>query len=94
MRVVSFDATSPQETAAFSQTVDVAIGGCFIATLVMMDAMFISQKPETYHIVSDLKHKVYTAFTSAFNVEDLDFLVSLSSMIPILGNPGQSSYAA
>lgn len=94
LRVEAFDATSIEAMSAFAQSIDVPVGGCFISTLVMLDLLFMNQKQETFHMVSDLKYRVFMAFAAAFKVEDLDFLVSLSSMISILGNVGQSSYAA
>lgn len=80
--------------STLAQSINMPVGGCFISTVVMLDLLFMSQTQETFHIVSELKHKVLTAFSSAFNVEGLDFLVSLSSMMPVLGNAGQSSYVA
>lgn len=77
-----------------AQSIGAPVGGCFIATLIMMDVLFMNQKPETFRIVSDLKLNVLKAFDYAFDIEKLEFLVSLSTMISFLGNTGQSSYGA
>lgn len=94
LRVESFDATSAESMAQLANSIGRPVGGCFIATLVMHDMLFMGQKPDSFHTVSDLKFNVLQAFKSAFDVENLDFLVSLSSMVAIVGNVGQSSYAA
>lgn len=77
----------------FAQSIKLPVGGCFIATLVMHDSLFMNQKTDTFHLVSDLKLNVFKAFTSAFDINNVDFLIALTSMITLLGNPGQSSYA-
>lgn len=78
--------------AIFAQSVDLPIGGCFIATLVMRDILFMNQKPDTFRMVSDFKLNVFKAFAHAFDIDKLDFLISLSSIVTLIGNPGQSSY--
>jgi len=94
LRVESFDATSGEAMAALARRVDIPVGGCFIATLVLDDGLFIKQSSESFLAVSNLKLKVFEAFTSAFNIETLDFFVSVSSLISVTGNSGQSSYGA
>lgn len=59
----------------------------------MLDLLFMSQKLESFHSVADLKFNVFKSFISAFDIENIDFVVSLSSFITLLGNAGQSSYA-
>lgn len=90
----SFDATSAEAAASLAQSIDIPVGGCFIATVIMMDAFFMNQKPQTHRKVSGLKLDVFKAFSSAFDITKLDFVVSLSSMMIFLGNVGQSSYGA
>lgn len=90
----SFDATSTEGMSTLAQSITLPIGGCFIATLVLIDKLFMSQKLAEFHKVSDLKYNVFKAFSSAFDVKSLDFLVSLSSMVTIVGNSGQSNYSA
>lgn len=80
--------------STFAQSISLPVGGCFIATLIMLDILFMNQKPESYSTVSDLKLNVFKAFKYAFDVEKLDFLISLSSLIGLIGNPVQTSYAA
>lgn len=94
LRVESFDATSVEGMSTLSQNINLPIGGCFVATLFMMDTLFMNQKPETFHAVSDLKLNVLKAIVSTFDVKKFDFLVSLSTMVTFVGNVGQSSYAA
>jgi predicted tellurium resistance membrane protein TerC len=94
IKVESFDATSGEAMAALARRIEIPIGGCFIATLILDDGLFMRQTPESFHAVSNLKLKVFEAFTSIFNIETLDFFISLSSLMAVVGNSGQSSYAA
>lgn len=90
----SFDATSAEAASALARSIDLPVGGCFIATAAMIDSFFMNQTPEAERKVSSLKLDVFKAFSSAFDVWKLDFVVSLSSIVTFLGNAGQSSYAA
>jgi len=94
LKVEAFDATSGEAMTALARGIDIPVGGCFIATLVLDDGLFVNQTPESFHAVSGLKLKVFEAFTSAFDIETLDFFVSLSSLLTVVGNGGQSSYGA
>lgn len=77
----------------FARTIDIPVGGCFIATFSMLDLLFMSQKSESFHQVADLKLNVFKSFASVFDAGKVDFIVSLSSFITLVGNAGQSSYA-
>lgn len=94
LRVEAFDATSAESMSALAKSIEIPVGGCFVATLVLMDGLFMGQTPEKFSTVADLKFKVFQTFASAFDIAELDFVISLSSMMSIAGNSGQSSYAA
>lgn len=90
----AFDATSADSMSILATSIKVPVGGCLVATLILMDGLFMGQTPEKFSTVADLKLKVFEAFASAFDVAKLDFIISLSSMMSIAGNSGQTSYAA
>lgn len=94
LRLESFDATSVDAMSTLATSIRVPVGGCFISTLVLKDGLFNLQTQEMFHEVSDLKINVLKAFGSAFNIHDLDFFVTLSSLVAVIGNAGQSNYAA
>lgn len=90
----AFDATSAESMSALAKSIDVVVGGCFVATLILMDSLFMRQTQEKFSTVADLKFKVFQAFASVFDVTELDFIISLSSMTSVVGNSGQSGYSA
>lgn len=94
LRVEGFDATSAEAMLALSHSMDLPLGGCFIATLILDDGLFTKQTQGQLSKVSELKLKVFEAFKSAFRIETLDFFVSLSSMMAVCGYAGQFNYVS
>ena len=92
-RVEAFNATDVESTRSFAQTVTSPIGGCFLMILHLVDGLFMAQTQETFHAIARSKLSAFQAFSSAFDINSLDFFVSFSSMIAITGNIGQSNYA-
>ena len=92
-RVEAFDATDAGSMRSFARTVTSPIGGCFLMVLHLADGLFVSQTEAAFHTVAQSKLRVFQAFTSAFDIGSLDFLVSFSSLMGITGNVGQSNYA-
>ena len=62
-------------------------------TLVLQDALFMNQTEESFNKVCATKMKALETFTAVLPIERLDFFVSFSSIVALLGNPGQSNYA-
>ena len=92
-RVEAFDATDVESMRSFARTVTSSIGGCFLMVLHLADGLFATQTEAAFHAVAQSKLRVFQAFTSAFEIVRLDFFVSLSSLMGITGNIGQSNYA-
>ncbi|KAI0313261.1 hypothetical protein OF83DRAFT_1286326 [Amylostereum chailletii] len=94
LRLVECDATNVEETASLVHSIPVAIGGCFLMTLVLHDSLFLNQTEESFRRVWDAKWKAYSVFSSQVPIERLDFFVSFSSVMGLLGSVGQSNYSS
>lgn len=96
LRIESFDATSVEAMRALETSISTTapVGGCFVLALVLKDGLFSRQTQETFHAVSDLKLDLLKACELAFDLRSLEFFVTLSSLLAVVGNPGQSNYTA
>jgi hypothetical protein len=92
LRVEACDALSLEATSSLVQSCDFPLGGCFLMTMVLEDQLFIHQTEETFRKVCNAKLKALEIFTEASPVENLDFLVYLSSLVAFVGNIGQTNY--
>jgi hypothetical protein len=92
LRLESCDAMSHEATSALVDSIKQPIGGCFLMTLVLSDALFMNQTEELFNMVCVMKLKVLETFTAVLAIERLDFFVSFSSIVALLGNLGQSNY--
>ncbi|KAJ7635849.1 KR domain-containing protein, partial [Mycena rosella] len=70
------------------------LAGCFHMTMVLSDALFLDQTPDTFRTVYDSKIRVFEVFYGAVEIQRLDFVVVISSFSGLVGVPGQSNYAS
>ncbi len=56
------------------------------------DGIFLSQTEESFEAVFAPKTGAFEALESAVKIEELDFLITFSSLATF-GNPGQTNYA-
>lgn len=93
IRVERCDALSAADTSALIKSIPEPIGGCFLMTLILEDGLFMRQTQESFERVCATKLKALQTFTAVKPIEELDFFVSFSSAVAIVGNGGQSNYA-
>jgi hypothetical protein len=87
------DATSIAETRALIESLEAPLTGVILLTLVLSDALFLSQDAQSFQRVRDSKVTVYEALSHATDVGSLDFIVHFSSISGLLGFVGQANYA-
>lgn len=63
-------------------------------TLVLADQLFMHQTEESFRKVCDAKMKALETFGKATAIDKLDFFIFFSSTVAVLGNFGQTNYAA
>lgn len=94
LRVEACDATSLEATSDLIQSLQRPLGGCFLMTLVLADQLFMHQTDESFRKVCDAKVGALETFQKATPMEKLDFFIFFSSTVAVLGNFGQTNYAA
>jgi len=94
LRIEASDATSSLATSQLVQSLEKPLGGAILMSLVLSDGLFASQTEAGFKKVMDAKWGALSAFNDVQPIKDLDFFVSFSSAASMLGNPGQSNYAA
>ncbi|CAA7270507.1 unnamed protein product [Cyclocybe aegerita] len=70
------------------------VGGCIILTAVLLDGLFRHLDEEQFSRVFHAKIGVLETLKKSVNVEDLDFLVSFTSVSGLIGFGGQTNYGA
>ena len=93
LRLEACDARSAEATNRLVKNIHVPIGGCFLMTLALSDALFLSQTEETFDRVRESKVKAFEVFSDAVDIGSLDFFVAFSSFAGLLPNVGQSNYS-
>ncbi|KAI1138716.1 hypothetical protein F5Y05DRAFT_403935 [Hypoxylon sp. FL0543] len=68
------------------------IRGCINATMVLNDSIFEQMTHAQWE--STVRSKIHSSWNFHTMLPDLDFFILLSSISGIVGNPGQSNYAA
>ncbi|KAI0364111.1 ketoacyl-synt-domain-containing protein [Pilatotrama ljubarskyi] len=86
---------SPLETFRGAvQSLSLPVGGCFLLSGVLVDRPFMSQTPETFEAPFEAKVDAFKLVEKVLPVEELDFLVTFSSVSGMFGNSGQTNYAS
>lgn len=97
LQLESCDSTSESDTRAIltkiSETLHRPLGGVMLMSAVFSDMQFDKHTQETYEQVFPAKIGSFEALRAAYPIEDLDFLISISST-SVLGNGGQTNYAS
>ncbi|KAJ7664517.1 hypothetical protein DFH06DRAFT_985983, partial [Mycena polygramma] len=94
LRLEKCDATDPSMTFALFQSLPAPLAGVFQMTLVLSDALFLNQKPDSFTVVHDSKVKVFELIAAAIEITSLDFYVAFSSLAGLTGSPGQANYSS
>lgn len=94
LRIEACDATSSLATSRLLRSIEKPVGGAILMSLVLSDGLFSSQTEAGFKKVMDAKWGALSTFNNVRPIEDLDFFVSFSSVASMLGNAGQSNYAA
>ncbi|KAJ7642832.1 hypothetical protein B0H17DRAFT_1148728 [Mycena rosella] len=93
-RLEKCDATDVDQMSALLSSLPAPLAGCFHMTMVLSDALFLDQTPDTFRTVYDSKIRVFEVFTELVEIQRLDFVVVISSFSGLVGVPGQSNYAS
>jgi thioesterase domain-containing protein/aryl carrier-like protein len=88
------DATDLEQTRRLLKTVRAPLGGCFLLTMQLRDALFVNQTSDSFKTVLDSKIKPIEVLKEAVDIRALDFVLAFSSVAGLFGNPGQTNYAA
>jgi len=95
LRIEACDATSSFATSQLVQKLEKPLGGAILMSLVLSDGLFASQTEAGFKKVMDAKWGALSTFNAVRPIKDLDFfIISFSSAASMLGNAGQSNYAA
>ncbi|KAJ7636257.1 hypothetical protein FB45DRAFT_1024384 [Roridomyces roridus] len=94
VRLVQSDATDVNQMAALVRSLSAPLAGCFLMTMVVSDALFFNQTPDTFRSVYDSKIRAFEVFAGQVDIGTLDFFVALSSISGLVGLVGQSNYAS
>jgi len=94
LRIEASNATSFLATSELVQSLEKPLGGVILMSLVLSDGLFASQTEIGFKKVMDAKWGALSTFNDVRPIKDLDFFVSFSSAASVLGNAGQSNYAA
>ena len=94
LRIEACDATSSFATSQLVQSLEKPLGGAILMSLVLSDGLFASQTEAGFKKVMDAKWGALSTFNDVRPIKDLDFFISFSSAASMLGNAGQSNYAA
>ncbi|CAI6337226.1 unnamed protein product [Periconia digitata] len=73
---------------------NIPIGGVINGAMVLSDGLFESMSLESFQTAMRPKVEGSAILDQVFNMPDLDLFIFLSSLSCIVGNPGQSNYAA
>lgn len=93
LRLEACNASSASETAALIHSLQYPLGGVFLMTLVLSDALFVKQKQEDFETVRNVKQVSFDVIASQLDVNSLDFVVHLSSVSGLFGFVAQANYA-
>ena len=94
LNTAAVDATSEQAMRSLVQGTSAPLGGCMLLSALLNDRIFALHTQETFNIVFPPKVDAFRALESATDLSRLDFVVVLSSISGMFGNPGQTNYAA
>ncbi|PCH33723.1 hypothetical protein WOLCODRAFT_94052 [Wolfiporia cocos MD-104 SS10] len=70
------------------------LGGCFILTAVLTDRTFLHLDDNDFTDVYAAKPGVLKTLDETYDLKGLDFIISFSSIIGVVGNAGQTTYGA
>ena len=94
IQTLAVDATSEHAMTHLIESLDVDVGGCFLMAAVLGDGMFQSHTEDSFERAFTPKVGAALALSKAVKIDTLEFLVCVTSVSGLFGNPGQTSYAA
>ncbi|KAJ6512896.1 hypothetical protein C8R45DRAFT_1206846 [Mycena sanguinolenta] len=93
LTLTSCDASSPAETAECISQIESPIRGVMMLSVQLSDGIFSKHSKATYEVPFAAKGGALLSLATCLALEDLDFLISMSSAT-IFGNAGQTNYAS
>ncbi|KAJ3767378.1 polyketide synthase [Lentinula raphanica] len=96
LQLISSDASSVSDARALFANItrtEAEVGGVMLLATVFADRPFTGHTEETYFPVFSSKVGAFEALRAAYPIEELDFLISMSSFATF-GNAGQTNYAS
>ncbi|KAF9016931.1 polyketide synthase [Hymenopellis radicata] len=92
LRLEACDASSVESLTTLISSLDRPLAGCMLTASVQSDGLFLKQDHENFSIPFKPKTDAYFALEKAVAIEELDFLVAVSSVAGF-GSAGQTNYA-
>ncbi|KAF7373671.1 Reducing polyketide synthase FUB1 [Mycena sanguinolenta] len=93
LTLISCDASSPPQTAECISQIESPIRGVMMLSVQLSDGIFSKHSKATYEVPFTAKRGALLSLATCLALEDLDFLISMSSAA-IFGNAGQTNYAS
>ncbi|THH18839.1 hypothetical protein EW146_g2208 [Bondarzewia mesenterica] len=94
IRMEICDSTSSTAMTELFTSISDRIGGVILMSVVLADRLFVdAQTKESYEMAFHPKRDTIQALEVAYNINQLDFLIAISSA-SIFGNAGQTNYAS
>ncbi|KAK7044317.1 polyketide synthase [Favolaschia claudopus] len=93
LRLEACDASSVDALTHLISSFDCPLAGCILSALALSDRLFMKQDADSFSIPFKPKTVAYFALEQVVALDELDFLIAISS-IASFGVAGQSNYAA
>ncbi|KAF7374106.1 Polyketide synthase [Mycena sanguinolenta] len=93
LRLEACDASSVESLTTLINSLDRPLAGCILAAVVLSNRLFSKQDAESFAVPFKPKTDAYLALEQAVAIDQLDFLVAISSMASF-GVAGQTNYAS
>ncbi|KAI0694299.1 ketoacyl-synt-domain-containing protein [Cerioporus squamosus] len=94
LNTVSVDATSSADMVALVGATSRPLGGCMLLSSIYADRVFGAHTEESFDSAFAPKVGAFQALEKAVPIDSLDFCVVFSSAAALVGNAGQTNYAA
>ena len=93
LELVAADALSTSDMGNLIQGLDKPLGGCMFLAVVLVDRLFTVQTKESFEAAYVPKTGAFRTLESVTSLNELDFVISFSSVSGMFGNAGQTNYA-
>ncbi len=94
IKAVAVDATSEQAVKSLLDSIPSPISGCILLPALLNDRIFALHSEDSFNSVFPPKVDAFRVLEKVMDLSSLDFVIPLSSVSGMFGNPGQTNYAA